>query len=58
MAILPEKFINGENVVEVLNELKHQKKEVPERIQVDNGTEFVSKAEKSPKSLLETVAEI
>jgi len=31
-------------VVEVLNELKDQKKEVPERIQVDNGTEFISKA--------------
>jgi len=44
MAIHPEKSIKGENVVEVLNELKHQKKEVPERIQVDNGTEFISKA--------------
>ena len=44
MAIHPEKSITGENVVEVLNELKYQKKEVPERIQVDNGTEFISKA--------------
>ena len=44
MAIHPEKSIKGENVVEVLNELKYQKKEVPERIQVDNGTEFISKA--------------
>ncbi len=44
MAIHPEKSIKGENVVEVLNELKYNKKEVPERIQVDNGTEFISKA--------------
>ena len=31
-------------MVEVLNELKYQKKEVPEIIQVDNVTEFISKA--------------
>jgi hypothetical protein len=36
--------IKGEDVVEVLNDLKYQKKAVPERIQVDNGTEFISKA--------------
>lgn len=36
--------IKGEDVVEVLNDLKYQKKEVSRRIQVDNGTEFISKA--------------
>ncbi len=44
MAIHPEKSIPGENVVEVLNELKYQKGVTPQRIQVDNGTEFISKA--------------
>ncbi len=44
MAIHPEKSIRGENVVEVLNELKYQKGVTPQRIQVDNGTEFISKA--------------
>ena len=44
MAIYPEKSIKGENVVEILNDLKSRKNVVPERIQVDNGTEFISKA--------------
>ena len=44
MAIYPEKSIKGEYVVEILNDLKHRKSVVPKRIQVDNGTEFISKA--------------
>jgi putative transposase len=36
--------IKGEDVEELLNDLKYQKKEVPQRIQVDNGTEIISKA--------------
>ena len=35
---------NGPDVVNVLSRLKYQENEIPERIQVDNGSEFISKA--------------
>ena len=44
MASHPEKSVKGEDVVEVLNDLKYQNGNVPPRIQVDNGTEFITKA--------------
>ena len=31
-------------MVNVLDQLKHRESEIPERIQVDNGSEFISKA--------------
>jgi putative transposase len=43
MAIYAEQSITGAGVVGVLEKLKTQKGEVPERIQVDNGSEFISK---------------
>jgi putative transposase len=42
MASHPEKSVKGEDVVEVLNDLKYQNGNVPPRIQVDNGTEFIT----------------
>lgn len=43
LALRPGKSIKGTNVVEVMNEVKHTLGIVPERIQVDNGSEFISK---------------
>ena len=43
MAIHPEKSIRGLNVVNILDYLKTEKKSIPQRIQVDNGSEFISK---------------
>lgn len=42
-AIRVGKSIKGIDVVEVMEELKKQNSLVPERIQVDNGSEFISK---------------
>jgi putative transposase len=36
--------LRGEDVVAVMERMKHQKGRVPERIKVDNGSEFISKA--------------
>jgi len=36
-------FLKGINVVQVLNELKVFRNIIPQRIQVDNGSEFISK---------------
>ena len=44
LAIFPEKSIKGENVVEVMNEITYKEQCFPKRIQVDNGSEFISKA--------------
>jgi putative transposase len=43
MAIHADQSIKGVDVVDVLEHLRTQKEEIPERIQVDNGTEFISK---------------
>ena len=43
MAIHADQYLKGPDVVNVLDLLKHQQNEVPERIQVDNGSEFISK---------------
>jgi len=42
-AIQVGQSLKGINVVEVMNRLKLQNKTVPKRIQVDNGSEFISK---------------
>lgn len=44
MAIHADQYVKGPDVVDVLNRLKYQENEIPERIQVDNGSEFISKA--------------
>jgi putative transposase len=44
MAIYADQYIKGLNVVNVLDRLKYHKDAIPERIQVDNGSEFISKA--------------
>lgn len=44
MAIHAEQSIRGTDVVNVLDYLKYYEKEIPNRIQVDNGTEFISKS--------------
>ncbi len=44
MAIHPQQSIKGHDVVGVLDELKFQQNVIPDRIQVDNGSEFISKA--------------
>lgn len=36
--------LKGEDVVRVMERLKHMRGVVPERIKVDNGSEFISKA--------------
>jgi putative transposase len=36
--------IKGMDVVEVMEKIKRENKALPERIQVDNGSEFISKA--------------
>ena len=42
MSICAGFSVRGSDVVEVLDSLKEQKQEKPERIQVDNGSEFIS----------------
>jgi putative transposase len=42
--IHPQQSIKGHDVVEVLERLKYHKGILPKRIQVDNGSEFISKA--------------
>lgn len=42
--IHPQQSIKGHDVVEVLERLRHHKGILPKRIQVDNGSEFISKA--------------
>ena len=44
MAIHPQQFIKGDDVVDVLSQLNKQQGAKPKRIQVDNGSEFISKA--------------
>ena len=44
LAIHPGKSIKGHDVVEVMERLKGEYGHVPKRIQVDNGSEFISKA--------------
>ena len=44
LAIHPDQSIKGSDVVEVMERLKEQLVTVPKRIQVDNGSEFISKA--------------
>ena len=43
MAIYADQSIKGADVVEILNRLKYEENEMPKRIQVDNGSEFISK---------------
>lgn len=43
LAIAVGQSIRGTDVVKVMNQLKQEHKIVPERIQVDNGSEFISK---------------
>lgn len=43
MAIHAQKSIKGQDVVDVLERLKYQENVIPKRIQVDNGSEFISK---------------
>lgn len=44
LAIHVDQGIKGEQVVQVMTRLKGEYGQVPERIQVDNGSEFISKA--------------
>lgn len=44
LAIHAGQSIKGEDVVQVMAHLKQVNNTVPERIQVDNGSEFISKA--------------
>lgn len=44
LAIHPGQSIKGHDVVRVMDQLKHEHGQVPRRIQVDNGSEFISKA--------------
>lgn len=41
--IYPDQGIKGEQVVDVLDRLKEECNAVPKKIQVDNGSEFISK---------------
>jgi putative transposase len=43
MAIHADQSIKGADVVDILNRLKYEEHETPKRIQVDNGSEFISK---------------
>jgi putative transposase len=43
LAIYPGQSIKGSDVVTVLDRLKKNQNYIPERIQVDNGSEFISK---------------
>ena len=42
-AINADQYLKGPDVVNVLDRWKDEQNEVPERIQVDNGSEFISK---------------
>ena len=44
LSIHPGQSIKGQDVVGVMEELKHLEGIIPHRIQVDNGSEFISKA--------------
>lgn len=44
LAIHPDQSIKGSDVVNIMEKLKLFKGSVPERIQVDNGSEFISKS--------------
>ena len=44
MTIYPGQSSKGEDVVQITEGLKHLHKTTTERIQVDNGNEFISKA--------------
>jgi putative transposase len=44
LAIHPQQSIKGEDVVEIMEMLRQVHNIRPERIQVDNGSEFISKA--------------
>jgi putative transposase len=43
MAIHADQSIKGADVVDILNRLKYEENAIPKRIQVDNGSEFISK---------------
>lgn len=43
MAIHADQSIKGADVVHILDYLKTQKEQIPQRIQVDNGSEFISR---------------
>jgi putative transposase len=43
MAIHADQSIKGVDMVDILNRLKYEENEMPQRIQVDNGSEFISK---------------
>lgn len=43
MAIHSDRSIRGADVVNVLERIKNRKESIPKRIQVDNGSEFISK---------------
>jgi len=43
MAIHTDQSIKGADVIDILKKLKYEEKEIPKRIQVDNGSEFISK---------------
>jgi putative transposase len=44
LAIHPQQSIKGSDVVNVMEQIFIQQEIIPERIQVDNGSEFISKA--------------
>jgi putative transposase len=44
LAILPQQSIKGRDVVQVMEEIFINQEIIPDRIQVDNGSEFISKA--------------
>lgn len=44
LSIFVAQSIKGEQVVDVMESIKYQRQALPERIQVDNGSEFISKA--------------
>lgn len=44
LAIHPQQSIKGHDVVEVMETIKNKGEGLPKRIQVDNGSEFISKA--------------
>lgn len=44
LSIFVGQSIKGEQVVDVMESIKDQRQALPERIQVDNGSEFISKA--------------
>lgn len=44
LAIFPGKSIRGDDVVDIVDHIQQQEQALPNRIQVDNGSEFISKA--------------